>query len=275
MSRATIVDESRDESRIAASAPNLSSSPEIAAGSPDSPEVIEALLRRSVPSPHPLKVYRGATPDPRQATRDAVSVLRRGLLPLAEIFYSLQGEGGRAGQATVFVRVAGCNLACSFCDTDFRVRREMPVEEVVAEVRSYSADWVCLTGGEPTLYDLSALCDRLHDAGIQIQVETNGMTPRPAWGLDHITVSPKETEGGRLHPWYLENATEFKYVVDNEADIERALANPTAGHPGGPVLYLQPNALNPQAVSLCIDAIKAHPKRLRLSLQTHKYLQIP
>lgn len=222
-----------------------------------------------------MRIYQGQTPDPQAATHEAVTVVRRGLIPIVEIFYSLQGEGGRAGQATVFVRTAGCSLACSFCDTDFRVRREMTVEEVAAEARSYGCPWVCLTGGEPTLYDLSPLCERLHAAGLKLQIETNGQHPRPSWGLDHITVSPKETEGGRLHPWYLENATEFKYVVDAAEDVERALANPTAGQAGGPALFIQPNALNPNAVRLCIDAVQAHPDRLRLSLQTHKLLNIP
>lgn len=226
--------------------------------------------------PTSLKVYQGATPDPRAATRDAVAVLRRGLLPIVEIFFSLQGEGARAGQATVFVRVAGCTLACSFCDTDFRVRREMSVAEVVDEVLSHGCDWVCLTGGEPTMYrEVGGLCDALHAAGLRLQVETNGQHPRPEWGIDHVTVSPKETEGGFLDPWYLRNAAEFKYVVDTEADVARALANPGAGHPGGPLLYVQPNALNPDAVRLCVEAVKSHPDRLRLSLQTHKYLQIP
>lgn len=216
------------------------------------------------------------TPDPKQATRDAVSVLRRGLLPLVEIFYSLQGEGLRTGQATVFVRVAGCSLACSFCDTDFRVRREMSVGDVASEVRGYGSSWVCLTGGEPTLYnEVGALCDRLHDDGLRLQVETNGMFARPEWRLDHITVSPKETEGGTLDPWYFEHAAEFKYVVDDVTDLSRALANPTAGTPGGPLLYIQPNALNPNAVRLCIEAVQENPERLRLSLQTHKLLQIP
>lgn len=222
-----------------------------------------------------LKVYRGMTPDPRQATREAVAVVRQGRIPIAEIFYSLQGEGGRSGAATVFVRVAGCNLSCSFCDTDFRVRREMSIEEIVQEVQGYSCGWVCLTGGEPTLYELAPLCQHLHEVGIKIQVETNGMVPRPVWDLDHITVSPKETEGGTLHPWYYENATEFKYVIDTPDDVERALANPTAGHPNQAALYIQPNALNPEAVLICIEAVKRYPNRLRLSLQTHKYLNIP
>lgn len=202
-------------------------------------------------------------------------MLRRGKIPLVEIFYSLQGEGSRAGQATVFVRVAGCSLACSFCDTDFRVRREMTASEVVAEVLAYGCPWVCLTGGEPTLYDLKDLCDRLHTAGLKLQVETNGQHPRPSWGLDHVTVSPKESEGGKLHPWYLDHATEFKVVVDGPEDVERALAYGAPGRPGGPLLFVQPNALNPAAVALCIEAVKAHPDRLRLSLQTHKLLEIP
>ena len=222
----------------------------------------------------PLTLYQGQTPDPRAATREAVAVIRRGRIPIAEIFYSLQGEGGRTGQATVFVRVAGCTLACSFCDTDFRVRRELTVEEIVAEARSYGCPWVCLTGGEPTMYDLRPLCDRLHDAGLRLQVETNGQHPRPDWRLDHITVSPKESEGGRLDPWYNAHATEFKYVIDSETDIERALAHPTAGLPGGPTLFVQPNALNGAAVGVCIGAVQAHPDRLRLSLQTHKLLEI-
>lgn len=223
----------------------------------------------------PLKIYRGETPDPAEATREATAVFRRGLIPIAEIFYSLQGEGGRVGQATVFVRTAGCSLACSFCDTDFRVRREMTVASIVEEARSYGSPWVCLTGGEPTLYQLQPLCDAFHDAGLRLQVETNGQHPRPEWGLDHITVSPKESEGGKLHPWYLENATEFKYVIDTVEDVERALANPTAGRSGGPLLYIQPNALNPEAVRLCIEAVQNYPHRLRLSLQTHKLLAIP
>ena len=68
------------------------------------------------------KPYLGATPDPAEATREAMAVVKAGRLPVVEIFYSLQGEGGRTGQATVFVRFAGCNLACEFCDTDFRVK---------------------------------------------------------------------------------------------------------------------------------------------------------
>lgn len=219
------------------------------------------------------KPYAGATPDPARATREAMAVVRDGKLPVVEVFYSLQGEGLRTGQATVFVRFAGCNLACEFCDTDFRVQQVFTVPEMVEEVARIGGDcrWVCFTGGEPTLHDLSPLCEVLHGRGYRLQVETNGTRPRPEWSLDHVTVSPKQPQGGRLHPWYEAHATEFKYVVDDEDDLRRALDGVNAH---GRTTFVQPNALNPQAVARCIEAVQAHPQCLRLSLQTHKLLAI-
>ena len=219
------------------------------------------------------KAYRGATPDPAQATREAMKVVKEGRLPVVEIFYSLQGEGGRTGQATVFVRLAGCNLACEFCDTDFRVRETYTAGELVEEIGRVGGEcrWVCFTGGEPTIHDLQELCESLRALGYHLQMETNGTRSRPDWAVDHVTVSPKEPQGGRLHPWYEEHAAEFKYVVDDEADLARALDG-VRRH--GRTTFVQPNALNPDAVVLCIEAVKQHPERLRLSLQTHKLLEI-
>ena len=220
-----------------------------------------------------VKPYLGATPDPAEATRIALAVAKDGLLPLVEIFYSLQGEGLRTGQATVFVRFAGCNLACDFCDTNFRVKEIYTPEALADEIARVGGEcrWVCFTGGEPTLHDLLPLCRLLHARGYQLQIETNGTRPRPEWQIDHVTVSPKQPQGGHLHSWYEAHAAEFKYVVDGETDLARALAGIRAhGRPTS----LQPNALNPAAVALCIEAVKQHPNLLRLSLQTHKFLQI-
>ena len=219
------------------------------------------------------KPYLGATPNPLKATREAMAVSKSGRLPVVEIFYSLQGEGLRTGQATIFVRFAGCNLACEFCDTDFRTREIYTVEEVTTEISRIGGEcrWVCLTGGEPTIHDLRELCDRLHASGYRLQIETNGSRERAEWNLDHITVSPKQPQGGRLHPWYEENATEFKYVIDDEADLARALEGVRAH---GRATSVQPNALNPAAVALCVESVRAYPTLLRLSLQTHKFLQI-
>ncbi len=219
------------------------------------------------------KPYLGATPDPAAATRDALAVTKDGLLPVVEIFYSLQGEGLRAGQATVFVRFAGCNLACDFCDTDFRIKEIYAVPALVEDIARVgeSCRWVCFTGGEPTLHDLLPLCEALHARGYKLQIETNGTRPQPNWLIDHITVSPKQPQGGRLHSWYEAHAAEFKYVVDDEKDLERALDGVRAH---GRKTLIQPNALNPAAVALCVEAVKQYPTLFSLSLQTHKFLQI-
>ena len=215
----------------------------------------------------------GATPDPAAATREAMAAAREGLLPLVEIFYSLQGEGMRSGQATVFVRLAGCNLACDFCDTDFRVKDLYTVEALAAEIERLGGGcrWVCFTGGEPTLHNLLPVCRLLHAKDYKLQMETNGTRPQPEWEIDHITVSPKQPQGGRLHPWYETHAAEFKYVVDDDADLARALDG-VRSH--GRKTSIQPNALNPASVALCVEAVKRHPALLSLSLQTHKFLQI-
>lgn len=202
-----------------------------------------------------------------------MAVVKQGLYPLVEIFYSLQGEGARTGQATIFVRFAGCNLACEFCDTDFRVQQTYTLPQLTDEIARIGGDcrWVCLTGGEPTIHELRPFCDALHALGYRVQMETNGTRPRPDWNVDHITVSPKQPQGGRLHPWHEVNATEFKYVIDDESDLERALLG-VRTH--GKLTWLQPNALNPQSVARCIDAVQRHPTLFQLSLQTHKLLDI-
>ncbi len=221
-----------------------------------------------------FKPYQGATPDPAAATREAMAHARAGQIPLVEAFYSLQGEGMRTGQATVFVRMAGCNCDCWFCDTDFRTKELHTVDSLLAEIAGLAPEcrWVCLTGGEPTIHDgLTPLCDALHARGYHVQAETNGSRPQPTWRLDQITVSPKIRQGARLDPWYLEHATEFKHVIDDDQDLELALS--LAARHDKPV-FLQPNALNGDAAQMCIDTIKQHPERLRLSLQTHKLLSI-
>jgi 7-carboxy-7-deazaguanine synthase len=220
-----------------------------------------------------LKPYAGATPDPASATRDAMAAARDGLIPLVEVFYSLQGEGLRSGEATVFVRTAGCNCDCWFCDTDFRVRETLSLDKLLARIGDIGGDcrWVCLTGGEPSIQELGPLCDALHARGYRIQMETNGSRPQPSWRIDHATVSPKVRQGARLDPWYFVHASEFKHVVDDGADLDDAIA--LSGRHDRSV-SLQPNALNPASVELCIEAIKAMPQRFRLSPQTHKTLAI-
>ena len=112
---------------------------------------------------------------------------------LVEIFESLQGEGRNTGRPVVFVRFAGCNLACPWCDTDVRKNFSASLDDLVAEVKSHHAKSVILTGGEPSLVKgMAELISALKAAGYWIGVETNG-TNEPAWfgQIDYVACSPK------------------------------------------------------------------------------------
>ena len=191
-----------------------------------------------------------------------------------DIFYSLQGEGHNTGRAAVFIRFAGCNLRCSFCDTEFDTYREMTAEEIVASINTYSARFVVLTGGEPTLQVDEAFVDLLHQYGFEVAMESNGTRPAPK-NLDWLTVSPKisgekwKVESG----WRLPD--EVKVVFDEDTVPETYLPSPYTLSLS-PILYLQPcdtgNAeRNAIIINRCIDYIKEHPQ-WRLSLQTHKLI---
>ncbi len=188
-----------------------------------------------------------------------------------DIFYSLQGEGHNTGRAAVFVRFAGCNLRCPFCDTEFDTFREMTDDEIVAEIAQYPARFVVLTGGEPTLQVDEAFIDLLHQHGFEVAMESNGTRPAPQ-NLDWLTVSPKTREG-----WLVKGKRrvpdELKVIFDENTDPETYLPLPFTLHPS-PHLYLQPCDTgdaehNTRIIQQCIDYIKEHPQ-WRLSLQTHK-----
>lgn len=197
------------------------------------------------------------------------------------IFYSLQGEGRNTGRAAVFVRFAGCNLRCPFCDTEFDSYTEMTTEEILAKVASFHLPpptshlpLVVLTGGEPTLQVDEPFVDMLHQAGYEVAMESNGTRPAPA-NLDWLTVSPK-TRGERQEARGERIPDELKIVFDENTDPESFLP-PLAPH-SSPLLYLQPcDTADPQRnaaiVKACVDYIKHHPQ-WRLSLQTHKLIGI-
>ena len=184
-----------------------------------------------------------------------------------DIFYSLQGEGCNAGRAAVFVRFAGCNLRCPFCDTEFDTYREMTDEDIVAAVKALCPlpVLVVLTGGEPTLQVDEAFVDLLHRHGFEVAMESNGTRPAPR-NLDWLTVSPKGKQSrGRA-------ADELKVVFDEDTDPEVFLADDTVQA----TLCLQPcdtgdGERNAYIIERCIAYVKSHPQ-WRLSLQTHKLI---
>ena len=203
-----------------------------------------------------------------------------------DIFYSLQGEGHNTGRAAVFVRFAGCNLRCPFCDTEFDTFREMTEDEIVAEIAQYPARFVVLTGGEPTLQVDEAFIDLLHQHGFEVAMESNGTRPAPQ-NLDWLTVSPKVSGEGWLVKGEGRMPNELKIVYDEKTDPESYLPSPFTLHPSPtthhptpitqhptPILYLQPCDTgdaehNTRIIQQCIDYIKEHPQ-WRLSLQIHK-----
>jgi 7-carboxy-7-deazaguanine synthase len=189
-------------------------------------------------------------------------------LQLAEIFYSVQGEGTWTGTPAVFVRLAGCNLACAFCDTDYALKFLAGIDDVVARVRAEGngCPMVILTGGEPFAQTAAtALIDALRADGRRVHVESNGTLAVPLPADVWLTVSPKE----RLHPAMAARANEAKLIVDGRVPTEWVAAF-LAATP----IFLQPEGNKPANVALAYDAAKATPERFRLSLQTHKFIGV-
>lgn len=183
-----------------------------------------------------------------------------------EIFYSLQGEGRNTGRAAVFVRFAGCNLRCPFCDTSFEDYHEMTAEDVLHIVQEYPSHFVILTGGEPTLQVDESFVDLFHAAGYEVAMESNG-TLAPPKNLDWLTLSPK----GHLA---VDRCNELKLVFEGNGkeQLQRIEAYKEKVH--ADYYCLQPcdtgnDARNQQLTVQCVDYILQHPQ-WHLSLQTHK-----
>ncbi len=190
-----------------------------------------------------------------------------------EIFYSLQGEGVRAGTANLFLRFARCNLACTVeshgfdCDTEFESGRPLELPEIVGELQALSprCDWVILTGGEPALQVDGELVDGFRAAGYRLAIETNGSRELPP-GIDWITVSPKVAE----HSIRQRTAHEVKYVRGHGQAIPETVVQ--ADH-----YLLSPafdgDQVDRRALDWCIRLVRENP-RWRLSVQQHKLWQV-
>jgi 7-carboxy-7-deazaguanine synthase len=193
------------------------------------------------------------------------------MLQLAEIFYSLQGEGSFTGTPAVFVRLAGCNLACDFCDTDYSLKFIASVDDVVRRVREAGGNcpMVVITGGEPFAQrETLDLIRALRADGRRVHVESNGTIPVERELPDDVwlTVSPKE----RLDAGMARRANEAKLIVDRRVPREW-IDQFGASTP----IFLQPEGNKPENVALAVEAAKSEPKLFRLSLQTHKFIGIP
>ena len=213
-------------------------------------------------------------------------------LPVVEMFHSLQGEGIHAGRSAFFIRLGGCSVGCSWCDTKHswpaEVHPHQPcasLAEAAVEAVTNGAGFVVITGGEPLHHDLSELCGALrlelgHTKGtsVPLHLETSGVDPLSG-SFDWITLSPKRHKPPMSQ--LLAACHELKVVVHEAEDLAFAQAmaeNASRSRSGftetkGPALLLQPGHDCPEGQQLAIDFVKANPQ-WRLSLQTHKLLGV-
>lgn len=196
-------------------------------------------------------------------------------LPVMEEFYTLQGEGLFTGQAAYFIRLAGCDVGCAWCDVKESWNADAhpmrTVEQLVASAARHPARIAVITGGEPLMHDLAELTAALRAAGFRTHIETSGAHPFSGeW--HHVCLSPKKFKPAL--PEAYRRADELKVVVFNKHDLQWAVEQ--AAHvKEACIRYLQPEwSKREDMMPLITERIKADP-RWRVSLQTHKYLNIP
>ena len=197
------------------------------------------------------------------------------LLPVMEMFYSVQGEGYNTGKAAFFLRIGGCDVGCHWCDVkeawDASLHPLTPVDEIIETIRQYPAKSVVITGGEPLTYNLRHLCSLLKKENIQIFLETSGTYPLSG-SFDWIYLSPKSQMNPRND--MLQLADELKVIIYDEADFEWAEQN--VQHVKKKcLLYLQPEwSRYDKVLPLIVDYVMKNP-RWMVSLQSHKFMNIP
>jgi organic radical activating enzyme len=192
-----------------------------------------------------------------------------------EAFYTLQGEGAHSGRAAFFIRLGGCDVGCVWCDVKESWNADhhpvVSVDAILASALQHPCRLAVITGGEPLMYALDALTTALHKVGFATHLETSGSHPLSGrW--DWICLSPKKFKPAL--PEVFERADELKVIVYNRSDLnwaeEQALRVSNSC-----ILLLQPEwSRHQQVMPLIIEHIKANP-RWRISLQCHKYMDIP
>jgi organic radical activating enzyme len=195
--------------------------------------------------------------------------------PVMEHFYTLQGEGYHQGKAAYFIRLGGCDVGCAWCDVkdswDANKHPKYTIGQLIAEVRNTPAEIVVITGGEPLMHNLDELTDEFQNAGFRMHIETSGAYPLSGlW--DWICLSPKKFKAP-LEP-VLHLAHELKVVICNKSDFDWAEKYAEQVSPSCK-LYLQPEwDKAAQVTPMIIEYIKANPQ-WELSLQIHKYINVP
>ena len=202
-----------------------------------------------------------------------VALQKGEILPLMEAFYSLQGEGFYKGTAAYFIRLGGCDVGCHWCDVKESWAAEahplVPVDTIVTDALAHSKTMI-ITGGEPLMWNLDLLTERLRAAGARTHIETSGAHPLSGT-FDWICLSPKKIK--RPVGDVLQKANELKMVIYNNNDFLFAEEMAAQVSPDC-LLYLQPEwSKRNKVIPKIVDYVMAHPQ-WKASLQMHKYLDI-
>ncbi len=196
------------------------------------------------------------------------------MLPLMEAFYTIQGEGYHKGTAAYFVRIGGCDVGCHWCDVKESWNADLhpptSIDSMVEKALLYS-NTIVVTGGEPLMWPMGPLTEKFKSEGANVHLETSGAYPLTGeW--DWICLSPKKNKPPLTEVY--QKADELKVIVYNKSDLEFA-EHHAARVKDGCKLYLQPEwSRRDEAMALIVEYVMKHPK-WAVSLQTHKYLNIP
>ena len=207
--------------------------------------------------------------------QDVMHLVDKGeMLPLMEEFYTIQGEGFHKGTAAYFVRIGGCDVGCHWCDVkeSWNADRHPPtdIKQIVANAANYS-NTIVVTGGEPLMWNMAPLTSALKNKGLNLHIETSGAYELTGiW--DWICLSPKKNK--LPNETIYKKAHELKVIVYNRHDL--VFAEEQAEKINADcILYLQPEwSVREKVTPLIVDYVMRNPK-WKISLQTHKYLNIP
>ncbi len=203
------------------------------------------------------------------------SELLQNKLPLMEHFYTIQGEGRYAGRAAYFIRLAGCDVGCVWCDVkdswDTKNHPLVSVASILDNIKASKANFIVITGGEPAMYDLTTLINALHQSQYEVAIETSGCYELKG-AIDWYCFSPKKFKKPIDEAY--QKANELKIVIFHPSDFAWAEEH-AAKINNDCILYLQTEWSKKDTIlPLLIEYVKNNPK-WRISLQTHKYLNIP
>ena len=197
------------------------------------------------------------------------------MLPLMEAFYTIQGEGFHSGKSAYFLRIGGCDVGCHWCDVkeswDAALHPPTHIKKMQEEISLFSVETVVVTGGEPLMWDMNPLTDLLHKKGLQVHIETSGAYPLSGT-FDWICLSPKKTMPPKAE--LLSETDELKVIIHNKHDFKWAEQHADQVKEGC-YLYLQPEwSKASEIMDEIVEFVKENPK-WSVSLQTHKYMNIP